>query len=346
MAGMAAPPPPPPPPAPTPAQVEAAAAAEDATQVAFTLPYKVSVDAGQSLVVPLIDRELPARRIDFYQQAVSGHHPLAAIELTNAADTSLPPGVLTLYQQGGNGVSYLGDARLAATPAGEKRLLNYAVDNKVTVDQTTGISQSIVRATVAEGVMHLTRLQRRSTVYQISATAAPPGVIIEQNRLSGWQLAAPDNAERTADAYRFPAALDAKGAGKVTVVEEQPTEEAVKLLDLDDDRLGVYVAAREIDPKLHQVLAGLAQRRQAVGRQQAELDRLTEERTRLTEDEERLRDNYTAMKDDPAMRKSTLEKLKASETAIDANSAATAKASDARDTAHAELTAYISGLKL
>ena len=341
MAGMAAPPPPPPP-----AQVEAAAAAEDATQVAFTLPYKVSVDAGQSLVVPLIDRELPARRIDFYQQTVSGHHPLAAIELTNAADTSLPPGVLTLYQQGGSGASYLGDARLAATPAGEKRLLNYAVDNKVAVDQTTGINQSIVKATVAEGIMHLTRLQRRSTVYQITATAAPPGIIIEQGRLSGWQLTAPDNAERTANAYRFPAALDAKGAGKVTVVEEQPAEEAVKLLDLDDDQLGVYVAAREIDPKLHQVLASLAQRRQAVGRQQAELDRLTEERTRLTDDEERLRNNYTAVKDDPAMRKSTLEKLKAAETAIDANSAAVAKASDARDTARAELTAYISGLKL
>jgi hypothetical protein len=46
------------------------------------------------------------------------------------------------------------------------------------------------------------------------------------------------------------------------------------------------------------------------------------------------------------MRKSTLEKLKAAETAIDANSAAVAKASDARDTARAELTAYISGLKL
>ena len=101
---------------------------------------KVSVAAGQSLVVPLIDRELPARRIDLFQPATDAHHPLAAIELTNAADTGLPPGVLTLYQQSDAGSSYLGDARLAALPAGDKRLLSYAIDTKVTVDQSTDTS--------------------------------------------------------------------------------------------------------------------------------------------------------------------------------------------------------------
>ena len=81
---MAVPAPPasPPPPAP----IEAAAASEDATQIAFTPPYKVSVAAGQSLVLPLLDRELPARRIDLYQPAVDPRHPLAAIELTNKSD--------------------------------------------------------------------------------------------------------------------------------------------------------------------------------------------------------------------------------------------------------------------
>src|SRR5215469_11727046 len=39
----------PPPPAATPAQIEAAQAAESVTQTAFTLPFKVSVPAGQSL---------------------------------------------------------------------------------------------------------------------------------------------------------------------------------------------------------------------------------------------------------------------------------------------------------
>jgi hypothetical protein len=194
--------------------------------------------------------------------------------------------------------------------------------------------------------MWLTRLQRRTATYQVNSAAPPPALIIEQHRLSGWQLAAPTTADRTTDAYRVTAALDPKGNGTVTIVEERPTEERVQLLDLDDNQIGVYLAAKSLDPGLHQIFTDLAQRRRALGQRQAELDRLNEERTRLTDDETRLRDNYTALKDDPIMRKTTLDKLKAAELAIDANAAAAAKASTALDAARAELTAYIAALKV
>src|SRR6267142_7189254 len=52
----------PPPTASAPARVEAAETAESETQTVFNLPYKVSVAAGQSLVLPILDRELPAQR--------------------------------------------------------------------------------------------------------------------------------------------------------------------------------------------------------------------------------------------------------------------------------------------
>src|SRR5207237_10266876 len=52
--------------APPPPRIEAATAAEEPTQIAFTAPYKVNVAAGQSLVLPLLDRDLPARRVDLY----------------------------------------------------------------------------------------------------------------------------------------------------------------------------------------------------------------------------------------------------------------------------------------
>ena len=347
-AGLPAPAPPPAPMAPpiAPAMIVPAAAQDDATQIAFTLPNKVSVAAGQSLVVPLIDRDLPARRIDLFQPSTDAHHPLAAIELTNAADSGLPPGVLTLYQQAGAGSAYLGDARLATLPAGDKRLLSYAIDSKVTIDRSEDSQQSIVKAAVAEGVMHLTRLQQRTATYRVNSVAAPPGLIIEQRRLAGWKLTAPDGADRTTDAYRVTAMLDAKGNGTVTLIEERPAEEQVRLLDLDDDQIGVYLAAKSLDPALHRVFADLAQRRSMVSRQEAELDRLNQQRSNLTDDETRLRDNYTAMKDDPAMRKTMLDKLKTAETAIDENASAIGKTSAALDQAKAELTAYVSGIKI
>ena len=80
------------PPASTPAQIEAAQAAESVTQTVFTLPYKVSVAAGQSLVLPILDRELPAQRIDLYQSSADQHHPLAAIALTNDGENRAATG--------------------------------------------------------------------------------------------------------------------------------------------------------------------------------------------------------------------------------------------------------------
>jgi hypothetical protein len=84
----------------------------------------VSVAAGQSLVLPILDRELPAQRIDLYQSSADQRHPLAAAALVNDGETGLPPGVLTLYEQTtAGGAFYLGDARLAAFPPGEKRMM-------------------------------------------------------------------------------------------------------------------------------------------------------------------------------------------------------------------------------
>ncbi len=336
--------------APPPAQIEAAAAAEEATQIAFTPPYKVSVAAGQSLVLPLLDRELPARRIDLYQPASNRQHPLAAIELTNKSDTGLPPGVLTLYQlNAGRGALYLGDARLAALPAGDKRLLSYAVDGKVTIDLSSGERRPVVKATIGDGVMRVNRVIRSTTTYRVKAAApAALPLVLEQPRRQGATLISPDakTAELTADSYRIPFALPAAGEGSLNVVEEQPIEETIRLLDIDDNRLVVLVSSNELDPKLRQKLGEIAARRQAVGHQRTELQHLKEQRAQLVDDETRLRNDLAVIGGEPALRKRLLDKFSETETGIETVSAAIAKAADAVATAERDLASYIAGLTL
>jgi Domain of unknown function (DUF4139) len=335
---------------PPPARIEAAASTEEATQIAFTAPDKVSVAAGQSLVLPLLDRELPIRLVDLYQPTVDQHHPLVAIELANTSATGLPPGVITLYQLNTtSGALYLGDARLAALPAGDKRLLSYAVDGKVTVDRTTSERQPIVKATVADGLMRVNRMLRWTTNYRVKTVGpAASHLLIEQPRRHGATLTAPDpkTVELTAQAYRIPLALAAKGETSVAVVEDQPIEETIRLLDLDDNRLGALVSSTELDPKLRQALSGIAARRQAVGHQRAELDRLKHERAQLVADQNRLRNNISVLHSDPALKKRMLDKFAETETEIERVSAASAKATDALTAAERELSAYVGGLKL
>ncbi|HVC57473.1 MAG TPA: DUF4139 domain-containing protein [Stellaceae bacterium] len=336
--------------APPPARIEAATAEEEATQIAFTAPGTVDVAAGQSLVLPLVDRELPARRVDLYQPSVDARHPLAAIELTNASGTGLPPGVLTLYQLNPKaGALYLGDARLAALPASDKRLLSYAVDGKVTIDATTGERRPIVKATVADGLMRISRVIRWTTDYRVKATGpAASHLLIEQPRRAGASLTMPDpkTVELTAGAYRLPLALAAGGQERLSVVEEQPVEETIQLLDIDDNRLGALVSSSELDPKVRQALGALASHRQAVGRQRAALARHQAERTRLVEDETRLRNNLAVLGGDPVLHKRMLDKFNATETAIDTVTAAIASTSEALAAAQRDLASYVAGLTL
>ncbi len=348
LPALPAPAPPPPPGAP--ARIEAAETVESVTQTIFTLPYRVSVTAGQSLLLPILDRELPAERIDFYQPSADQSHPLAAIALTNDVETGLPPGVLTLYEQTATaGAAYLGDARLAAFPPGEKRMLSYAVDAKVTVDRSSEEQQQIVKAAIAQGVMRLTRLARQITTYRFKAASdGEHRLVIEHPRLAGWRLAVPDatRVELTADAYRIPVTFTGDKQSNLTVTLARPLEETIRLLDLADDSLGVLVASNELEPAVKKALAELASRRRALAQQNAELDKLTEQRRQLVEDEKRLRDNLAAVGRDTALYKQTLDKLGESEATITALSAAIVKAAAEVETARGHLQDFVSALIL
>jgi hypothetical protein len=331
----------PPPPASAPARIEAAQTAESETQTVFTLPYKVSVAAGQSLVLPILDRELPAQRLDLYQSSADRRHPLAAIALNNDGETGLPPGVLTLYEQGtAGGATYLGDARLAAFPPSERRMLSYAVDGKVTVDRSSEEQHAIVKAVISQGVMRLTRLDRQITTYRLKAAGDEEHrLLIEHPRPAGWSLATPD-------AYRIPATLTGSKQNNVAVTMERPLEETIRLFDLADDRLSVLVATNELEPSVKKALGELASRRQALGRRNTELDKLKEQRRQLVEDEKRLRDNLAAVGRDTALYKQTLDKLGETEASITTLSTAIEKTAAEIESAKEQLQAFVSALTL
>jgi hypothetical protein len=161
-------------------------------------------------------------------------------------------------------------------------------------------------------------------------------------------LISPDRktVELTPQAYRIPANLPADGDGSFTVVEEQPVEETIRLLDIDENRLGFLLSSAELDPKMKQALAGLGARRQAVARQRAELDRLQRERTRLVEDEGRLRANLAVVRDEPALRRNQIEKFAEAESAIERISVAIAAASETLAASERDLAAYVNSLTL
>jgi hypothetical protein len=332
------------------APVEAALGEEAATQIVFRVPYPVSAAAGHSLMVPIVSREVPAERVSLYQPDTHPRHPLASLRLTNDGATGLPPGILTLYETtGALGTAFIGDARLAAFPAGEERLVSFAVDQKVTVDKQASQTERITSARIADGVLELRLSERAATRYAIEGAAGEPRVIlIEHPVLSGWKLVAPDAAsvETTGEHYRFRQELDAGASVGLDVIQERPVYRHHQLLDLGEDQLRYLYQAREVPAKVREAMAEMAAQRAVIGERERALQRLEGEVETLLQDQERLRQNLQAVPRESDLQRRYLSELGEQEDRL----AELRRQIDAARTAFEEAQeahrAYVRGLKL
>src|SRR5262249_51970220 len=161
-----------------------------------------------------------------------------------------------------------------------------------------------------------------------------------------WRQTDPGGVELTASSYRIPLSPTAGGDTSLAVVEDQPLEETIRLMDGKDDQIGALAASTELDAKLRQTLTELGGRRQAIARQRTEFERLKEQRAQLVEDESRLRDDLNALGRDVPLRKRLLDKFAETTTAIDTVTATIGKSDSALAAAEKELVSYVAAMKL
>ena len=325
--------------------VEPATAQEGETQVSFHLPFPVSVANGRTLSLPIVDREEPVARVALYDPSVDARHPLSAAELTNAGDTALPPGIVTIYESGEGGATYVGDSRLSATPAGEKRMLSFALDQKTTIEQDDSDQTSLARARIAKGVLTLDDLIRRRTVFHVKADA-PRKLIVFASKLAGGKMTEPAAKDVTeADGrYRVPFALHAGDGQTFAVTQERTQTRAVALANLDDANLSLYAKSGEIDADSRAALVKLARLRA----DQAEAARLVAETQgrieAVTSDQSRLKDLLGAVAAGSDLAKRYLRKLDADETELESQHTTLAARESARDAAARAVEAFVAGL--
>lgn len=320
------------------AQVTAAESGETATQVSFRLPEPVTVAAGHSLLVPIIDREIPAGRVDLYLPQTEPKHPLAAVDLKNDGQTGLPPGVLTLYERSADGVSYVGDARLGALPAGETRLVSFAVDQKVTVDREDKRDDTLARARIVDGVLELTTNQRASVSYAITGAAGEDRTVLLQTpRYEGWTLTEPaeGEVEIVAGQYRIRQAVAAGKTETVTVTQEQPLSQTIDLADDADDQIAAWAEDRTLPAKVRQAMADLAGQLAVIRDHEAEAGRLEQRQREIGQEQARLRQNIGAVPKDSDLFQRYLGKLNDSESELEQVGTDLAKARKAEDAARA-----------
>lgn len=128
--------------------------------------------------------------VSLFRAGMVSDHPVAAALIENNAGISLPPGIMTVYDES---VGYVGDAQINGLPRDEKQSVSFAVDQKVNVDPAVKTSQNIVNLKVIDGMMHAKSSTVEEATYTI--TGAQDGertVVIEVPKRSGWTFKAED----------------------------------------------------------------------------------------------------------------------------------------------------------
>ena len=333
-----------------PAAMIAAAANEATTHVVFRLPRPVTVGNGQSLMVPIADRTMPGERLALYQPATHARHPLATVQLVNDSETGLPPGSLTLYEiPEAGGATYLGDARLAVLPAGDRRLVSFAVDQKVRIDRESKGKQRVLKGRINRGILEISLSDEQTTLYRIKAPAREPRpVLIEHPVRPGWQLVTPKPAEvdLTERHYRIRRDLAAGAEVTIAVTLRRPRLQTIQLTSLTNQQLVAYTRTDALDPKLRRALARIGDLRQTVAEHERRVARLAHSRKKLFEEQQRIRNNLGRVPHNSDLQRRYLRKLDLQEDELEALDAETERAHRELDAARDALTGYIAGLDL
>jgi hypothetical protein len=333
---------PPPPMAP----VESAEARDAATQLVFRFPNPVNLATGHTLMLPFVDRQIEAERVWLYRPTTDPRHPLAALRLVNAGDTTLPGGIVTAYETAADGaLEHVGDAVLPLIGRGEAKFLAFALDSKTTVRrEDRGIGRSTV-GTLADGVLTTTVRSRHLFTYEVTAPADDARtVVIEEARIAGWTPAATAGIEDTPTHHRLRVVAAAGTVAKAEFALERTDTQTVDLgtLQIED----VLARVRGLDaagPGLRADLDRLATIVAAIGRAKGQREAGEAEREKITADQERLRANLQSVGVRSDLGRSYLETLRNQENRLAeidrtmraADETITAKRREAADLVHA-----------
>ncbi|MFH1038051.1 MAG: hypothetical protein V1789_05215 [PVC group bacterium] len=255
----------------------------------YRIGSPVTLPRSKSAMLPIINQDVEARRVSIYNRGVLAGNPLNGVWLTNDTDLSLLAGPVTVFDAG----TYAGDAQIGSLSPGDKRLLSYAIDLKVTVDSSQKSSDRIVTVKIVRGVMEVGRRYRYQQEYILKNKAETErAVIIEHPRRRDGKLIQPDKPlEQTGDLYRFEVEVPPAETGTFEVIEEKDAAQTIAILPCAAGDLLWYARNGEVPQKARDALAKVVEMKNALSQAERDLDDLEAEVKSLRGEQEHVRKN-------------------------------------------------------
>lgn len=326
--------------------VASVASAERAGELfAYEIQTPVSLKRQQSAMLPIVTSEIEGAKVSIFNPATHPKYPLNGIQFTNTSGLNLMQGPVTVF----DGNTYAGDAKLPDVRPGEKRLLSYALDLALEVEQVAKSEpEQIVSVKIVKGVLWHRRKSIDARTYNVNnKDTKARTLLIEQPFSADWTLIEPkEPSERTREVYRFKVDVAANSKASQAVVQERTWDQTVALLSCGLDQVQFYVNARVISPRVKEALQQVMARRMAISdiaRQRAELEQQV---ATIEKEQDRIRENMKALPPNSDVGRRYLAKLDQQETQIEQLRAQVETTRKQEAEKQADLERYIAALDI
>jgi hypothetical protein len=281
--------------------------------VRYQLKGKISVDKGETALLHLTDAKLEGQELSIFNPSTDTRHPLHAIQVANPTTGALAAGPVSIF----SGDAYRGDALVDHWPAGEKRIISYAIDTQVNVRwESEETPLEYLGVFVAEDIGDVIFVARESLkgAYQIeNRSDAQKTVWIEHPRFHDWSLSEPKSvAETSVDRYRIEQVMQPQKEATIPVSLTRyrlmwPEEVALRMSDKEIAASSMFTESVQ---RLLQIEAALKAEEASLQNREYEVELQLEE---IAADQERLRETIKTLEKFPAQATPFLEKLLALE---------------------------------
>jgi len=271
----------------------------DAAQLGDLFEYKlrepVTIRKNQSALVPILSGEVDAEKVSLWTATSGISRPLRAVWLKNATSLTLDGGTFSVTE----GDAFAGEGVMDSLKAGERRLLSYAMDLGLQVDnKAESVPVKVTKVTVSRGLVIQTTEERQRRNYTArNEDTEPRTLVVEHPARAGWTVTgtiAP--AETTAAWHRFRVSIAPKTTTTFMVEDVRPGQTQYAVNNITDDQVAVLVRDRLIDATTEAALRRIIAQKAEIARLDRELAARQGEVESITRDQDRVRENMKSLK--------------------------------------------------
>lgn len=282
----------------------------------YEIQSPVSLKRQHSAMLPIVTAKLAAKKLSIFSAATHPRHPFNGIELENTTDVNLMQGPITIF----DGNTYAGDAKLPDLRPGEKRLLSYALDLGVEVEQKSQPRiGDVLNVRIARGVIWRKQKFVDRVEYLVkNKDSEDKTVLVEHPLPEGWALVEPaEPHEKAPGVVRLKVTAVAGKTQTLPVVIERVTDETVTLMGSDSDQIAIFIKQYKLSDAVRRAMEDVIARQKAIRAVTHEREEAERGNNAIESEQSRIRENMKAMPKESDIFRRYLTKLDAQETELE-----------------------------